>query len=734
MHLRPKVLLITPPFTQLNTPYPATVFLKGFLNSIDISSFQADLGIETLLELFSKKNLAKIFQNIELTNLELSPNVRRIIKLKEDYLRTIDDVIKFLQHKKPSLANLICHGHYFPAAFRLSEQEDLDWAFGTMGMQDKARHLATLYLEDLGDLILECVDPHFGFNRYAEHLGRYAYEFDELDKELSKSPGFIDLLLIDLLEAKLKTYQPDILAISVPFPGNLFGAFRCAQFIKANYPKVKVAMGGGFANTELRSLSDARVFNYFDFICLDDGELPLRCLVEYLEGRREINNLKRTFVLIDNQVVYQNNATEKDYTQNSVGIPDYSDLVMDRYLSVIEIANPMHSLWSNGRWNKLMLAHGCYWSGCSFCDTTLDYINRFEPLRAVKLVDKIEAIIEQTGEDGFHFVDEAAPPALLRELALEIIRRKLSLSWWTNIRFEKNFTGDLCKLLAESGCIAVSGGIEVASDRLLKLINKGVDIAQVARVTSGFTKAGIMVHAYLMYGYPTQKDQETIDSLEVVRQMFESGIVKSGFWHRFALTVHSSIAQNPDFYKIRIKNTEKGHFANNDLEYEELKGTNHGRFADGLRISLFNFMQGTGFELPLQQWFDFKIPAPTIKHDLINKFVEYDEFQNITPDKRVVWLGRKPEISSSTKTKKGKTYGMIRLEFLNKYGSFNIKLDKPEAEWLSDFLEAVSIPGKTSLTVGDMEISYSQKISSNFLLFLHGKNMSILRENGLLIL
>lgn len=63
-------------------------------------------------------------------------------------------------------------------------------------------------------------------------------------------------------------------------------------------------------------------------------------------------------------------------------------------------------------------------------------------------------------------------------------------------------------------------------------MEKGVTIAQVARVTDGFTQAGIMVHAYLMYGFPTQTTQETIDSLEVVRQLFQAGIVQSGYWHR----------------------------------------------------------------------------------------------------------------------------------------------------------------------------------------------------------
>jgi len=731
--LKTRILLITPPFTQLNTPYPGTVFLKGFLNFINMESAQADLGIETILEIFSRKGLENIFHQVENKKDDMSENAFRIFELREEYLITVDPVIEFLQNNNPSLAHLICQGHYLPRSGRVTQSEDLDWAFGIMGLHDKARHLATIYLEDLGDFISECIDPHFGFSRYAEHLGRYAYEFDELERQLNKTPGFIDGILIELLDRKIKEFQPNLIGFSIPFPGNLFSAFRCAQWIKAKKPEIKIALGGGFASTELRSLSDSRVFEYFDFVCLDDGELPIKCIADYLDEKRELSQLKRTYTLQDGIVTWCNGAVEKDYSQEMTGVPDYSGLPLDKYLSVIEIANPMHSLWSYGRWNKLMLAHGCYWAKCSFCDTSLDYINRFEPLKAKKLVDKIEAIINQTGEYGFHFVDEAAPPSLLRELALEIIYRKLTVIWWTNIRFEKNYSNDLCRLLAASGCIAVSGGIEVASDRLLKLINKGVDIAQVARAAENLTSAGIMVHAYLMYGYPTQTIQETIDSMEVVRQMLEVGIVQSGFWHRFALTVHSDVAQNPELYKIKIKNLNLGKFANNDLEYSEINGIEHSKFADGLRISLYNYMHGAGFELPLQQWFDFKIPRTGMKPDLISKFIEHIEFQKIDYSKRIVWLGNRPKVKFYSKAKKNVVFEMAELSFINKTNTFKLKLDKNVAEWLITFINKISENRSNTFNIKQMETEYSEFAGDDFVLFYNSRQMQMLRENGLLI-
>ncbi|MBP6425894.1 MAG: radical SAM protein, partial [Flavobacterium sp.] len=588
--MKTKLFLVTPPFTQLNTPYPATAYIKGFLNTKNIASEQADLGIEVILALFSKKGLQDLFQVFNSKFREnYSENAKRIFALQEEYIKTIDSVIAFLQGKNPTLALQICQEDFLPEASRFEQLEELDWAFGTMGTQDKAKHLATLYLEDISDFIVECVDSNFGFSRYAERLGRSANSFDELYQALQQEPTYIDAILLSILAAKIETIQPSVFLISVPFPGNLYAAFRSAQWLKKFHPTIKILMGGGFANTELRSLSDERVFEFFDFISLDDGELPLELIIENIESGLN-SEFKRTFLLENGKVVYKNNSSRHDYKQAQVGTPDYSDLLLDKYISVIEIVNPMHRMWSDGRWNKLTMAHGCYWGKCTFCDISLDYIKLYEPIAAGILCDRMEEMIAQTGQTGFHFVDEAAPPALMRELALEILRRKLAVTWWTNIRFEKSFTKDLCLLLKASGCIAVSGGLEVASDRLLQLIDKGVTVEQVAKVTRNFTEAGVMVHAYLMYGYPTQTIQETVDSLEMVRQLFEAGVLQSGFWHQFAMTAHSPVGMHPEKFGVTKETDLIGTFANNDLNYIDSTGIDHDQFSFGLKKSLFNFM------------------------------------------------------------------------------------------------------------------------------------------------
>lgn len=732
--MKTQILLITPPFTQLNTPYPGTVYLKGFLNTKAISSYQADLGIEVILEIFSKKGLQNLFAEIDHRGLELSENAERMQSIKEDYIHTIDAVISFLQGKNPTLANAIVQDDFLPKASRFSQTEELDWAFGSMGFQDKAKHFATLYLEDISDLIIEGVDSNFGFSRYAERLGRSANSFDELYTLLHHKPTYIDTITLDLLEKLIEKTNPEIIGFSVPFPGNLYSAFRCAQWIKNRYPHIKTKMGGGFPNTELRSLSDKRVFEFFDFITLDDGEAPVENVVKYINQEIEDRDLKRTFLLKDDKVVYINNPLVKDYKQSEVGCPDYTDLQLDRYISVIEVANPMHRLWSDGRWNKLTMAHGCYWGKCTFCDISLDYIKIYEPVAARQIVDRMEQLILTTGTSGFHFVDEAAPPALMREVALEIIKRKLAVSWWTNIRFEKSFTLDLCRLLKASGCIAVSGGLEVASDRLLKLIDKGVTVEQVARVNRNFTEAGIMVHAYLMYGFPTQTAQETIDSLEMVRQMFESGIMQSGFWHQFAMTAHSPVGIDPEAFDVINLSVETGSFANNDLVHKEKSGAVHDKFSFGLKKSLFNYMHGLCFDFPLQEWFDFKVPKTKIPPDYIDRVLENEPFPIYKPNQKMIWLGSIPQVTYFVKTKKGRTYEKAYMKFHTKSEIIDIETDKVIADWFVTFIKDVKENKGSVTTYQVMKNSFEEITSEDFEPFLFSKPAQELKDYALLIL
>jgi hypothetical protein len=619
-----KVLLLTPPMTQLNTPYPATSYLLGWLRSKGVEAAQEDLAIELVGRLLSREGVERIaaVAGDAPKKVRKHPSVKFFLENREAYASTVDAAVRFLQGRDPSLAYRIVGRSWLPEGPRFAAVEQFDapegvdplaWAFGSLGLQDRARWLATLFVDDLADVIREAVDERFAFVRYAESLAESQPTFDPLHDALIGEPTLVDALLDELAREAVARHRPDIVGITAPFAGNVYGAFRIARAVKAT--GVRTVLGGGFVNTELRQLSDPRVFDYFDAVVLDDGEEPLLRLIE---GRP----LLRTFVRRHGRVVFETDPTGEDVPFALTGTPTMQGLPLDRYLGVLEMLNPMHRLWSDTRWNKVTVAHGCYWKKCSFCDVNLDYIGRYDLAAAKTIVDRMEALVRETGQSGFHLVDEAAPPKGLDAMAKELLERGLAVTWWGNVRFEKTFTPELCARLAESGCIAVSGGLEVASDRLLKLMKKGVTVEQVARVTRAFTDAGIMVHAYLMYGFPTQTVQDTVDALEYVRQLFEAGCLQSAYWHRFGLTAHSPVGRDPDAFGVQLLPEPEVTFARNELGWIDPTGVDHEALGRGLNKGLYNFMHGIGLEEDVRAWFDVKVPRATVRRDFVARALQ----------------------------------------------------------------------------------------------------------------
>ena len=616
-----RVLSVIPPMTQLNTPYPSTAYLTGFLRSRGVTATQEDLALALVLRLLSPDGLRAVAAKVDALPLDKhTPAIQAFVAMQPRYLATIGPVIAFLQGRDSTLAHRIVGRNFLPEGPRFASLDvyvddeggdPLGWAFGALGLQDRAKHLATLYLNDLADVLRDAIDPRFEFVRYAESLAGSQPTFDPLAEALAAPLNLVDDTLRDLTLEALARHQPTMVLLSVPFPGAVYAAFRIAQAIKAQDPRIITVLGGGFVNTELRELKDPRVFDYFDFVSLDAGERPLLALMEHVQGKRSRQRLVRTFLRdADCGAVRYVNLVEPDVAFAEVGTPTWDGLPLDRYLSLLDMLNPMHRLWSDGRWNKLTVAHGCYWKKCSFCDVSLDYIGRYEGASAT---------VQETGQTGFHFVDEAAPPKSLKALATELIARNAGISWWGNIRFEKTFTPELCELLADSGCIAVSGGLEVASDRLLNLMKKGVSVDQVARVTRAFTDAGILVHAYLMYGFPTQTVQDTVDALEYVRQLFENGCIQSGFFHRFACTVHSPVGLNPEEYGVTLRPLPDVTFAKNDIGFDDPTGVDHDALGRALKKAIYNYMHGIGLDEDVRSWFPFKVPKTTVGRHRIAK-------------------------------------------------------------------------------------------------------------------
>lgn len=646
-----KILLINPPFTEPMGPYPAICYLTGFLKTTGRPAVMADASLTVLLRLFSRQGVRDVAEAI-LSRGAAGPRDARVqafLDRADHYARTIETAVACLQGRdQGALARAIRPG-YFPAPIEprsawatqiyynlqgfeaqvgtltasqrerlLKSTSPLRSAFGTSSETDEARFRASAVLAEVSKVIELAIEPDFELGAYAERLSDECASFDGLRARLTASDGVIDRY-IDAVTADLaERHHPDVVGFSVPFAGSVYGALRMARQFKAANPATQVLLGGGWVNTQLRQLSEPAVFDYVDFVTLDDGERPLACVLELLEQRRGPERLCRTFVRREGRVVFVNDARERDVSWAETGTPTYAGLPIEQYLCYRPTVQAFQRIWGT-RWNKLTLAHGCYWKRCSFCDTHLDYIKRYEQVPIDVLVGRIKALIAETGESGFHFVDEAMPPALLRRLAERLIAERVTISWWGNARFDRALA-EIAPLLVESGCIGITGGLETASERTLALIDKGVPLAQGARVCHGLARAGIFVHAYLIYGFPTETAQDTVDALEFVRQMFAAGALHSAFWHFFGLTRFSPMAVNPATYGITLRPAPAHPFSNYALDYDEPGGIDHEQFGDGLRRAVSQFRLGIGLDRPAHSWFTgitIAMPATTLPKDFV---------------------------------------------------------------------------------------------------------------------
>ncbi len=671
-----------------------------------------DLSVELLNAVFSKAFLHGIFQQEPATD---DDNILRIYDLREKYLATVDPVMAFLQGEDPTLANLICAADFLPQAGRFETMEEISEIYGTMGVVDCAKYLSTLYLEDLTDYVQAVDAPGFELTKYSEKLSLSVDSFHFLEVELEHPVNRVEQLMLGLLEARIAMEKPDVVGFSVPFPGNLFAAVRCAQHIRTRHPDTKIVLGGGYPTTELRSLTDKKIFKYIDHIILDDGEGPLEQL---LSGE----DPAQTFSVSGGKVTCSGDS-KTPVSHRDRGCPDFTGLPLGKYFSLTDGINPMHRLWSDGRWNKLMAAHGCYWAKCAFCDTSLDYICRYDAVDAVTLVDWMEQVIAQTGSRGFHFVDEALPPKLLKEMALDILRRGLVVSWWGNIRFEPHYTADLCLLLAASGCIAVSGGVEVASDRLLALMQKGVTIEQLTIALRNFYYAGIMTHTYLMYGFPTQTLQETVDSLEVVRQLFRAELIGSAYWHRYAMTVHSPSGTNPEAFGVRLKSPAPKPFANNEVAFAETRTYSLEQAGNSLRTATYNYMRQAGLDKGAEKWFEGKVPHTQVEPTLItDHLIKPDASRIFSENARLVYIGARSRPVDG---------GLL---FRGPSGEKMVKCNDTERAFFVELLTRASDLNQV-VTFGEAAVDYipsEGKDSGSFLQLYHAKRWDLMRGFGLL--
>ncbi len=729
-----QVLLVQPPFVQLNAPYPATAYLASFLRREGHTAQIVDLSIELFHRVFCSAGFARIFAEAEQRlsgrlgsfDAPIRENLLRYLSNADRYVASIDRIVGLLASGDDAFAHAMSTAGRIPWGHR--SEGFLEANDGTVSAAD-APLLASLVVEDAADFIRFTLDPEFSLVRYAETKASSQPDFRVVETAARESwlfEAFFRPLVAETLRA---TERPDLVCVTVPFPGTLPGALAFAEEAKRIFGRnVPVAFGGGYVSTELRALRDPGIFAYADFLCFDSGFGALAAILEHL--RTGADAFHKTIVLREGwlvahgfdgadlerfltEPVYETGespslARWRDVDERAIRevFPDYAGLDFRRYVRIVEGTNPMHALWSDTKWLKARLSHGCYWRRCAFCDTTLEYIARFAPSPPERLHAHLAAQAEATGQHGVHFVDEALPVPHLVRFALENLRRGRPLSFWGNARLDRRLTPDACAVLAEGGLVGLSAGLEIATAQGFENTRKGITLEGAVASLAALKANGILAHAYLIYGWPGQGERDLVNAMEIVRQLFAAGLVDSAFWHRFILTRHSPIyaewraGLRPDLKVIEPAWT----FGSNDLQFEGEDAFE--RYGTGLDEALGAWMNGEGLKRSVTAWFRFKVAAPSVPESRVANLARAARRRQSAPDtgrgRRAIWLGGRlvTEEQRGGAAQSGRATGSTRLAWSYRNLLHRVSVEPARARILTEALAAVG-PG-TGRTMDDL--------------------------------
>lgn len=689
-----KVLLIQPPLVQLNSPYPSGAYLSAFFKEMGCQARWLDLSISLFYKIFSSKGLQKLFALTSEKALQLADkaeragdegtsfNLRRYVSSADLWIKWIDGITGILRGANREKEHEFLFSPYAPRGNRM---ENFIGGLGREPTVDDVRFLCSYALADLADYITAVFDENFSLVRYAESLTVDESSFSDIEKKVD-SPVMKEFYG-EVLEEKLGEWSASFLGdnatsggekflvgISVPFAGTFMSALYTARFIKQKFgSRAYVVLGGGFVNTELREVSEPRLYNYIDAISYDRGYGGFYEFLKRVEGNADAGEVGTSIYkfrqFFSDRVIEpdwrgskETVEIENNFTREIV--PDFSDIDFSLYPRLCDDKNPMQRMWSDGSWIKAYLAHGCYWHKCAFCDTQLDYVCGYQMTDVEKLYQRLAETARQKKLYGLHFVDEALPPTALKKFALLNagvsgtaageggIAIRQPLYYWGNVRFEKSFTYDLAALLSYGGLGGVSAGLEVATGDGLKNINKGTDIDSIVSACAAFKENGILVHAYMIYGFWNDTAQNIINSMETLRQFFAAGLLDSAFWHKFILTKNSRVMEewnkgvHPELKPIFPQG--KSIFAGNCLHFEGEK--RFAKWGAALDNALTAWMHGKKLEMPVRKWFDFEVPNPSVPKDLIERAIERYENKKSAPvknisEREIYWLGSKPVLA-----------------------------------------------------------------------------------------
>ena len=418
------------------------------------------------------------------------------------------------------------------------------------------------------------------------------------ERETGNRPVFIDCppenVSQEELSRRVKEIQPDMVAMSI-MTFNLLDALHTARILKRDHPNLKICLGGPHVNLYPKeTLHQSEI----DYVVFGEGEKIFASLIQALESSHTLKSIKG-LGWKENGKGHINPAETELLDLNELPFPA-------RHL--VDVSSYKHIIGEGRQFFTIQATRGCP-AACSFCDIRK---TKFRVRSPESVVNEIQQLVEM-GVDDLFFVDDTITidKKNVLEICDLIVKRNIKIHFKISARVD-TINKEVIRALKKAGCYRIHYGIESASPKHLKYLQKGQTPEKVERACKMTRDAGMGFFAYMMIGIPHETKEEmfaTVDfakklkpdyaqfsictpypKVELYYQMLHEGIVPEDYWQEFA--------ENPSAdFKIK--------FWNKDFSEEELRDLQDECHARFYRSPTYLMKQIT----KLRSWSDFTAKA-----------------------------------------------------------------------------------------------------------------------------
>ena len=480
-----KISLLFPPSWHPSQPYLSIPCLSAFLQKSGVTNFtQEDLNIELLDKILSKEyGLDVHWQLVDLVRkLESSMEGESGPGSKEHYAKAVEALERFpFLIEEIELAKSVLRGNEFYELDRYRE---------ALFVIDRWLDLvSTLYFPTR----ITVVDNQLAYSIYSSR------DILKAIHDETQNP-YIDLYRRFFMPSFINA-QADFVGVSITATSQIIPGLTLCKLIKEASPNTHITVGGSIFTRLVDNLRRCdRLFQVTDDFIVFEGETALLELVNQLEGKKDFSKVPNLIWRNNDRIV----VNQPFYSENLADhpAPNYDGFPLGKYLAPHTVL-------------PVQFSRGCYYKDCAFCALTLDHQN-FRQKDPLKVVDELEALSKKYDTPYFFFTDECLALSPTKRLCKELISRELGLQWTAELRFEKNLSRDLLGLMREAGCQKIVFGLETYNARLMDFMKKGITQESVRRICSDCVDLGIAVHCYVIVGFPTETEEESLETMNFI--------------------------------------------------------------------------------------------------------------------------------------------------------------------------------------------------------------------------